>query len=229
VLVRSIVTARSMEWRKKNLIDKIELKILSNLIFNENYIRKVVPFLKDVYFDIQSEKVIFQEIHNFINEYDNIPTKSILSIELEKRTDLSEDIFKECSQILDHLREEKVDYKWLLDTTEKWCKERAVYLALIDSVKIADGKDKTRTRDAIPSILSDALSVSFDDHVGHDYFKDSDSRYDFYHTKEDKIPFDIEMFNKITKGGLPSKTLNIALAGCVHPETKVKIRFRKIS
>ena len=122
-------------------------------------------------------------------------------------------MFKECSVILNNLLEEKIDQNWLIDTTEKWCKERAVYLALMESIKIADGKDKTRSRDAIPSILSEALSISFDDHVGHDYFGDADARFEFYHRKEDKIAFDLDMFNKITKGGLPRKTLNIALAG----------------
>ena len=195
------------------MIDKIEKKILSNLIYNEDYLRKVIPFIQDIYFDIHSEKVIFEEINDFVVKYGTCPTKSVLSIEIENRTDLSADGFTECSTILDELREEKVDQQWLVDTTEKWCKERAVYLALIESVKIADGKDKTRSRDAIPSILSEALSISFDDHVGHDYFSDADARYEFYHKKEDKVPFDLEMFNKITKGGLPNKTLNIALAG----------------
>ena len=127
--------------------------------------------------------------------------------------DILRDIFKDCIKVLDHVRDEKVEKNWLIDTTEKWCKERAVYLALMESVKIADGNDKTKSRDAIPSILSEALGVSFDDHVGHDYFADAESRYEFYHRREDRIPFDLEMFNKITKGGLPRKTLNIALAG----------------
>jgi replicative DNA helicase len=193
---------------------KIELKILSKLIHDETYLRKVIPFIQDIYFDVHAEKVLFQEINNFVMQYGGAsPTKSVLEIEIEKRTDLSEEGYQECSKILDELRDEKVDEQWLIDTTEKWCKERAVYLALIESVKIADGKDKTRSRDAIPSILSEALSISFDDHVGHDYFNDADARYEFYHKKEEKIAFDLEMFNKITKGGLPSKTLNIALAG----------------
>ena len=193
---------------------KIELKILSKLIHDETYLRKVIPFIQDIYFDVNAEKVLFQEINNFVMQYGgSSPTKSVLEIEIENRTDLSEEGYQECSRILSELRDEKVDEQWLIDTTEKWCKERAVYLALIESVKIADGKDKTRSRDAIPSILSEALSISFDDHVGHDYFSDADARYEFYHKKEEKIPFDLEMFNKITKGGLPSKTLNIALAG----------------
>ena len=195
------------------MIDRIENKILSNLIFDEDYMRKVIPFIKDVYFDNVSEKTIFQEILDFVNEYDGLPSKSVLTIEVENRKDLSEDMFKECVTIIDSFSDEKVDKDWLVNSTEKWCKERAVYLALMESVKIADGKDEKKNRDAIPSILSDALSVSFDDHIGHDYFGDAQSRYEFYHLKEDKIKFDLDMFNKITKGGLPRKTLNIALAG----------------
>ena len=192
---------------------KIESKILCHLIHDEKYLRKVLPFLKDVYFENLSEKVIFEEINNYMNEYDGVPNNSVLKIELEKRKDISEEIFKESVTMLDGLRMEKTDPQWLLDTTEKWCKERAVYLALIESVKIADGRDKTKNRDAIPSILSEALGVSFDDHIGHDYLSDVEERYEFYHRKEDKIPFDLDFFNKITKGGLPNKTLNIALAG----------------
>ena len=195
------------------MVDRIENKILSNLIHVEDYMRKVIPFIKDVYFDNVSEKTIFQEILDFINQYDGLPTKSVLTIEVENRKDLSEDMFKECVGIIDSFTDEKVDQTWLVDSTEKWCKERAVYLALMESVKIADGKDEKKNRDAIPSILSEALSVSFDDHIGHDYFADAESRYEFYHLKEDKIQFDLDMFNKITKGGLPRKTLNIALAG----------------
>jgi len=195
------------------MVDRIENKILSNLIHVEDYMRKVIPFIKDVYFDNVSEKIIFQEILDFINQYDGLPTKSVLTIEVENRKDLSEDMFKECVGIIDSFTDEKVDQTWLVDSTEKWCKERAVYLALMESVKIADGKDEKKNRDAIPSILSEALSVSFDDHIGHDYFADAESRYEFYHLKEDKIQFDLDMFNKITKGGLPRKTLNIALAG----------------
>lgn len=192
---------------------KIESKILCHLIHDEKYLRKVLPFLKDVYFENLSEKIIFEEINNYMNEYDGVPNNSVLKIELEKRKDISEDVFKESVTMLDGLRMEKTDPQWLLDTTEKWCKERAVYLALIESVKIADGRDKTKNRDAIPSILSEALGVSFDDHIGHDYLSDVEERYEFYHKKEDKIPFDLDFFNRITKGGLPNKTLNIALAG----------------
>jgi archaellum biogenesis ATPase FlaH len=194
-------------------MDRIEIKILSNLIYNETYTRKVIPFIKEIYFDFLTEKTVFQEIYKFVITYDDIPTTSILNIEIENRKDISEDMFRGAIAIVAELKEEKLDDQWLLDTTEKWCKDRAIYLALLDSVKIADGKDQTRTKDSIPSILSDALAVSFDDHIGHDYIADSESRYDFYHKTEHKIPFDLDILNKITKGGLPNKTLNIALAG----------------
>ncbi len=194
-------------------MDSIESKILSNLIYDEKYTRKVIPFIKETYFESLVDKIVFQEIHNYVTKYDAVPSKAVLKIEIENRKDISDDAFQKSINLVTELKEEKFDEQWLLDTTEKWCKDRAIYLALLDSVKIADGKDKTRSKDSIPSILSDALSVSFDDHIGHDYILDSDSRYDFYHKKEDKIPFDLDLFNKITKGGLPNKTLNIALAG----------------
>ena len=194
-------------------MSKIESLVLSNLFHNEKYYRKVLPFLKKEYFEGFSEKIIFDEIIEYTSNYDTLPSIQSIKIEVEKRTDITEDGFKECVNILDSFDAEKVDFQWLLDTTEKWCKDRAILISILDSIKIVDGKDSQRTRDAIPSILTDALSVSFDDHIGHDYINDYDLRYDFYHRKEEKIPFDLEFFNKITKGGLPSKTLNIALAG----------------
>ena len=192
---------------------KIETKILSHLVYDEKYLRKVLPFIKDIYFEVLTEKIIFQEIQQYMNNYDGLPSANILQIEVEKRKDISEEIFKEAVDLIQSFREEKVDQEWLLDTTEKWCKERAIYLALMESVKLADGRDKTKNREAIPSILSEALGVSFDDHIGHDYLQDAEERFEFYHKKEDKIPFDLDLFNKITKGGLPNKTLNVALAG----------------
>ena len=192
---------------------KIEEVALSKLILEEDYCRKVLPFLKDEYFDALSNRTLFNTLTEYINEYDTTPEPTALKIEVEKRRDITEDIFREIVSFLDNLDHDQYNEDWLLDTTEKWCKERAIYLALMESVKIADGQDKTRTKDAIPSIMSEALGVCFDDHVGHDYINDSNDRYDFYHRKEEKIPFDLDYFNKITKGGLPNKTLNIALAG----------------
>jgi len=194
-------------------MEKVETTILRNLLFNNDYCRKVLPFIKNEYFENLHEKVVFEEICKFIVAYEKLATKEVLLIETEKRTDITEDTYKTICEYVSRLDNNDVDYKWLVDTTEKWCRDRAIYLALMESIKIADGQDDKKNRDAIPSILSDALAVSFDNNIGHDYFKDSEKRYDFYHQREDKIPFDLEFFNKITKGGLPNKTLNIALAG----------------
>ena len=194
-------------------MDKVEILILKSLINNEKYLRKVLPFVKSEYFEDTSQKIIFEEIFNFVEQYNKLATKEILCIEVEKRSDINEDIFKNISKVIFSLDEETVEYNWLIDTTETWCRDRAIYLALMDSIYIADGKDDSKGRDAIPSILSDALSVSFDTHIGHDYLEDYEERYESYHRKEDKIEFDLEYFNKITKGGIPNKTLNIALAG----------------
>ena len=193
--------------------ERIEETILRNLIFNEEYYRKVIPFLKAEYYETYHEKVIFEEIADFAAKYDKIPTKEVLAINLQSRADLTEETFKDSLQGVNSLTDEWVDYDWLLDATEKWCQDRAIYLALMQSIKIADGGDKKLDKGAIPSILQDALAVSFDEHIGHDYIEQSSDRYEFYHRKEEKIPFDLEKFNFITKGGLPNKTLNIALAG----------------
>ena len=194
-------------------MDKVEFLILRNLLYNEDYARKVIPFIKLEYFEEQSHKILFEEISSFIIKYDELPTKETVSIDIENRTDLNESSFKELSQVISYLEKEPSDFDWLIDTTEKWCRDRAIYLALMESISLADGKDDTKGRDAIPSILSDALAVSFDNHIGHDYLLDYEERYDSYHRKEEKIPFDLEYFNKITKGGIPNKTLNVALAG----------------
>ena len=194
-------------------MDKVEILILKSLINNEEYLRKVLPFVKSEYFEDTSQKIIFEEIFNFVEQYNKLATKEILCIEVEKRSDINEETFRNISEVIFSLDEETVEYNWLVDTTETWCRDRAIYLALMDSIYIADGKDDSKGRDAIPSILSDALSVSFDTHIGHDYLNDYEERYKSYHRKEDKIEFDLEYFNKITKGGIPNKTLNIALAG----------------
>ena len=191
----------------------IERTALTNLITNEDYAKKVLPFIKKDYFAGREEKIIFEEITNFIVKYGSAITIEALNIETENRTDLTENEIKEIRDINSSFVETVVDNQWLLDSTEKWCRDRAIYLALMESISLADGKDESKGRDAIPSILSDALSVSFDNHIGHDYLNDYEERYESYHRKEDKIPFDLEFFNKVTKGGLPNKTLNIALAG----------------
>ena len=191
----------------------LEVTILSNLCYHEKYARKVLPFLMKEYFTTREYKIVFLEIHEYISQYDALPSLNALSIECQERTDLTEDQFKTIKEVLSELSNEKSEYNWLVDTTEKWCQERAIYLSLMESVKIADGQDSKRDKGAIPEILSQALGVSFDQNVGHDYIANSDDRFDFYHRKEDKIPFDLSYFNKITKGGLPNKTLNVALAG----------------
>jgi replicative DNA helicase len=169
--------------------------------------------LKAEYFQEYNEKIIFEEISDFASKYDKVPTQEVLTINLQNRTDLTDEVFQESLSTVSNLSDEWVDYEWLCDSTEKWCKDRAIYLALMQSIKIADGGDKKLSRDAIPSILQEALAVSFDEHIGHDYIEQATDRYEFYHRKEEKIPFDLEKFNYITKGGLPNKTLNIALAG----------------
>jgi len=194
-------------------MEKVESLVLKNLLFNEEYARKVIPFIKKEYFEDQSNQVLFEEITSFIVKYDELPSKEAVSIEVENREDLTDTLFKELSKVLSYLEKEPTDFEWVLDTTERWCRDRAIYLALMESIALADGKDEKKGRDAIPSILSDALAVSFDNHVGHNYLEDYEERYALYHRKEDKIPFDLEYLNKITKGGLPNKTLNIALAG----------------
>jgi len=194
-------------------MDKVEFLILRNLLHHEEYVRKVIPFIKGEYFEDANQKVVFEEILKFIQEYNKPATKEVLCIEVEKRQDINDTSFKEVTQLISYLDDEPTEFNWLVDTTEKWCRDRAIYLALMESIHIADGKDEKKNRDSIPSILSDALAVSFDTHIGHDYLLDYEERYESYHRKEEKIEFDLEYFNKITKGGLPNKTLNIALAG----------------
>ena len=194
-------------------MEKVETTILRNLLFNNEYCRKVLPFIKTEYFENLHEKVVFEEICKFIVAYEELATKEVLLIETEKRTDITEDTYKTICDYVSKLDDGHADLEWVTDTTEKWCRDRAIYRALMESIKIADGQDEKKNRDAIPSILQEALAVGFDNNVGHDYLNDFEKRYDFYHKKQEKIPFDLDYFNKITKGGIPNKTLNIALAG----------------
>jgi replicative DNA helicase len=194
-------------------MDKVEFLILRNFLHNEKYTRKVIPFVKSEYFEDVNQKIVFEEILNFVQNYNQLATKEVLSIEVEKRKDINDDSYKEIIHLIECLDDVPVEFEWLVNTTEKWCRDRAIYLALMESIHIADGKDEKKNPDSIPSILSDALAVSFDAHVGHDYLEDYEKRYESYHRKEEKIEFDLDYFNKITKGGLPNKTLNIALAG----------------
>lgn len=192
---------------------RIEQTIISNLIYDEQYCRQVVPFIKKEYFADRHEAIIAEEIVKFFTEYNKPLTKDILSIEVSNRRDLNDKEASEIQSYIQALSTEPVNDEWMIKNTEKFCKDKAVYNAILKGISIIDGRDKANTPDAIPSILSDALAVSFDQHIGHDYIDDADSRFDFYHRVEEKIPFDLEMFNKITKGGLSKKTLNIALAG----------------
>jgi len=194
-------------------MERIETTILRNLVCEEEFSRKVIPFIEPDYFENKTEKIIFQEISQFIVKYDSAITIEALNIEIENRTDLTETEIKESRETTRTFDDAPVDTQWLTESTEKWCRDRAIYLALMESIHIADGNDEKKNRDAIPTILSDALAVSFDNHIGHDYLQDYEERYESYHRKESRIQFDLEHFNKITKGGLPNKTLNIALAG----------------
>ena len=192
---------------------KVETLILKNLLLTEEYPRKVLPFIKQEYFEDKTDQVLFDVTNKYFVKYSAVPTVEALTIEVSKITSLSDDQFKQITQTLESFDKETTELDWLVDTTEKWCQDRAIYLALMESIKIADGSDQKKDAGAIPSILSDALAVSFDNHIGHDYIDDYEERYDSYHRVETKVPFDLDFFNKITKGGLPNKTLNIALAG----------------
>jgi len=194
-------------------MDRIEKVILRNLVYNEEYLRKVLPFIEPDYFNERNERVVFEHITKYAAEYNSLIKKEVLQIEIEDRRDITQDEVKNIFGTINELEDIECDFEWLSDTTEKWCRDRAIYLALMESIKIADGQDDKKNRDAIPTILSDALSVSFNRNVGHDYLEDYEERYELYNKKESRIQFDLEYFNKITKGGLPNKTLNIALAG----------------
>ncbi len=192
----------------------IEKTILANLIHNEQYTRKVLPFIKGDYFSDRTERTVFEEIQKFVDKYNDLPNQNALEVELDSRKDLNEEDYKRVLSVVTELKkDDNVIFDWLVETTEDFCKDKAVYNAIVDGIAIIDGKDKKRGVDALPSILTDALAVGFDNRVGHDYLHDTDARFEFYHKIEEKIPFDLEFFNRITKGGLPQKTLNIALAG----------------
>ena len=192
----------------------IERTALSELISNENYARKVLPHMKVDYFSDRSERIVFEEIQKFVDKYNTLPNKTSIEIEIDTRRDLNEQDVQAVIDVVKSLeKDDDANLEWLVETTEKFCKDKAVYNAIVEGIQIIDGKDKNRNVDAIPSILTDALAVGFDNSVGHDYLLDAESRFEYYHTVEEKIPFDLDFFNRITKGGLPPKTLNIALAG----------------
>ena len=205
---------------------KIELTILKNLVHNEDFARKTLPFLKEEYFSDSSERVVYKRIAEFMNKYNSRPTREAIGIEIESSTNLSEEEHKRSMELVRALVEpEPVTMDWLLESTEAFCQERAVFNAVMDSIAILDGKDKNRTKNSIPEILSEALGVSFDSHIGHDFIEDFESRYDYYHRVEEKIAFDLELLNKITRGGLSRKSLNIILAGTGVGKTLAMCHF----
>ena len=194
------------------LENQLPTHILNHLLHNEEFCRRVVPYLKNEYFE-GTHKTVFDLIVNFVAKHNKLPTSKILELEL-KKIQAPEDVLNNAQRLVNEIKEKSdIDTEYLTTEAEKWCKERAVYNAIMDSIGIIDGKDKERSEGAIPEILSEALGVSFDEQIGHDYIDDSEQRFDFYNRKEDRIPFDLDYFNKITKGGLPNKTLNICLAG----------------
>ena len=192
---------------------RIENTIISSLFFNEDYTRKVLPFIKEEYFGNRVEQLLYGEIFKFVEKYNNLPTKDAMLIELGQRKDINEEELNHLKDYVNQIENTEPDVQWLTETTEKFCKDRAVHNAVLSGIKILDGKDKKQTAEAIPHILSDALAVSFDKSVGHDYIEDAEDRFKWYHTKEKRFQFDLDYMNRITKGGVPSKTLNIALAG----------------
>ena len=193
---------------------RIEQTILRHLVHKENFARKALPFLRDEYFSDSSERLIYHRINEFVQKYNDIPSREALEIDLEQIKNLSEDQYGGCVDIIKSLEEpEPIDDQWLIDETERFCQDRAIYNAIMDSIGIIDGKDKDRTKGSIPEILTSALAVSFDSHICHDFLEDYEDRFDFYHRVEERIPFDLEMLNTITRGGLPRKSLNIILAG----------------
>jgi replicative DNA helicase len=197
-------------------MNRLEQTIIKNLIYNEEYVRKVLPFIRPDYFSDNAEKIVFKEIFEFINQYKNPPTHEALVINFTEKKNLTEPQVQEAIELLNKVhsdRDEPTETQWLIEQTEKFCQDKAIYNAIMESVSILDSKSEKRTKGEIPQLLSDALGVSFDNNIGHDYTQDFDSRYDSYHKVESRIRFDLDLFNKITKGGLPIKTLNIALAG----------------
>ena len=190
----------------------IEKIILENLTQNDEYSRRVLPFLQNEYFTDVTEKYLFCKISDFISKYNTLPDKNTLTLEIDE-DGINEGLYKTSTEYVQNLGEINENIDWLIDTTEKFCQEKAIYNAIMQSINIIDGKDKKKEKGSIPNILSDALAVSFDDRVGHDYFEDAESRFDFYQKVEDRIPFDLEYMNLITGGGLPNKTLNVILAG----------------
>ena len=207
---------------------KIEEVIINNLLYNEEFARKSLPHLKQEYFSDFIENKIYSTIEQYIADYNKVPSKEAIIIDLSNTKGLSDDQFGLAKTYISNITEpERQNIDWLVNQTEKFCQDKAIYNAIVNSIKILDGDNSNLSKGSIPGLLTDALSVSFDTSIGHDFLENADARYDYYHTVQHKIPFDLEYMNKITKGGLPRKTLNVVMAGCVHPSTKIKVRIRK--
>ena len=192
---------------------RLETTILSNLISDEEYARKVTPFLDEAYFQSQPEQTVYKKISKFIEKYNNLPSKEALYIEIDNDNSLHEEVHKECKEVVDALNQHEIDLEWLVDQTEQFCKDKAMYNAITEAISIYDGKTKGKTVNNIPDLVADALAVGFDSNIGHDFLEDYEQRYEFYHASEQRVAFDLDYFNKITKGGLPNKSLNILMAG----------------
>ena len=191
----------------------IEKTVLTHLVYNEEYARRTLPFLKTEYFQNPTERLVFDLVDNYVKTYNDLPSREALVIELDKKDNLNEAAFKSAVEYVSTIEKDESNIEWLIDTTEKFCQDKAIYNAIMESIKILDDKSGTSAKGSIPKILADALGVSFQTNIGHDYLENADERFDFYHKIEDRVPFDLELLNKATKGGLPKKTLNIILAG----------------
>ena len=206
----------------------IEKTVISNLVLNEEYCRKVFPYIKEDYFDDNSFRKIFSTFFDYMNKYKEPPSLEALKISLDKRKDLNESSYKEIMEAVDSLSVDKgTNEDWLVEETEKFCQDKDLVNSIRKAILIIDGQDKENDKGSIPKLLSDSLGISFDSSVGHDFLEDFEGRYEYYHRKEERLPFDIDILNKITKGGLPRKSMTVLLATCVHPDTKVRIRKRK--
>jgi len=207
---------------------RLENLILANAVRSENFARRVLPFLKPEYFTDAQDKTVHDTLQIYIDKYNHQPSFDALLVELDARKDMDEDGYKKCVAYVNELKEiEGTDENWLVDKTESFCQDKAIYLAISKAIKIADGQEKELGKGSIPKLLTDALAVSFDNSVGHDFLEDAEKRYESYHEVEDRIPFDLQYMNDITRGGLPKKTINVIMGGCVHPDTLVKIRYKK--
>lgn len=207
---------------------RTEQTILSNLVYNEEYTRKILAFVKDDYFHDVGDRVVFKLITDYLDKYNACPSKEALLVEVDAAS-LTEGVYKSAVATIENLQSTKSDMQWLLDTTEKFCQDKSIHNAIHTAIKILDKSEEVKNLDKgmIPKLLSDALGVSFDTNIGHDFLEDHEARFDFYNNVEEKIPFDLDYLNRITKGGLSKKSLNIILAGCVHPSTMVKIKYTK--